>query len=320
MSLASDPVPSGDLAGDMSVRDSAPLLSGNALAAVSMMLFAAGFPAADMLLRDWSPIFLIAIRLAMALALLIPLWAMMDGWGAVRRANWLRGVWVGGIGFGSATYLLLLAQWMTDPITVALFATTAPLCATLIEVLNKQRRLTRNFVLGLIASIIGGVIATGGNLSAELGWGVGMTVLAGLGFSWASNQAVRDFPTLSAVGRSTITFAGAGLFTGTALGVAYVAGMDVMPHSAITGAQLGNLAIYAIAAMALSQILFIASVGKIGVALTTFHINLVPFYVMIILLSLGGEWNWMKATGAGVVCIGVLISQMPARRVKPAYV
>jgi drug/metabolite transporter (DMT)-like permease len=292
------------------------MLSGNALAAVSMMLFAAGFPAADMLLRDWSPIFLIAIRLAMALALLLPLWWVLDGSAALRKARWGRAIWVGGLGFGTATYLLLLAQWFTDPVTVALFATTAPICATLVEVLSKQRQLTRSFVLGLIVSIIGGVVATGGTLSAELGWGVGMTVIAGFGFSWASNQAVRDFPDLSAVGRSTITFVGAGLFAVAALIVSYLAGLDVMPSTQISASQWGYLSIYAVAAMALSQILFISSVGKIGVALTTFHINLVPFYVMIILLSLGGDWNWIKAAGAGIVCLGVILSQYRPKAIR----
>lgn len=316
MPLAPNPVPHGSPLARADTTLQSPMLSGNALAAASMMLFAAGFPAADMLLRDWSPIFLIAIRLAMALALLLPLWLILDGPAALRNARWGRALWVGGLGFGTATYLLLLAQWFTDPVTVALFATTAPICATLVEVLGKQRRLTRIFVLGLIVSLIGGVVATGGTLSADLGWGVLMTIVAGFGFSWASNQAVRDFPDLSAVGRSTITFCGAGLFAGIALAATYLFGLDVMPSASISLSQIGYLSIYAVAAMALSQILFISSVGKIGVALTTFHINLVPFYVMIILLSLGGDWSWVKATGAGIVCLGVVLSQHRPRAVR----
>jgi hypothetical protein len=61
--------------------------------------------------------------------------------------------------------------------------------------------------------------------------------------------------------------------------------------------------------MALSQILFIASVERLGIALTSFHINIAPFYVMIILIALGGGWNWHAALGALIVGLGVFIAQ-----------
>ncbi|MEX0340289.1 MAG: EamA family transporter, partial [Arenibacterium sp.] len=78
--------------------------------------------------------------------------------------------------------------------------------------------------------------------------------------------------------------------------------------------QIGLLGIYAIAAMALSQILFIASVGKLGIALTSLHLNIAPLYLMIILVVLGGAWDWRAVIGASIVGLGVLLSQ---RRTRP---
>ncbi|MEM8730679.1 MAG: DMT family transporter [Pseudomonadota bacterium] len=284
------------------------LLSGNAMAVGSMLFWAAGFPAAEILLDSWHPISLMVLRLTMALSVLVPLWIYVDGLHKVMNARWGKGIWIGMLGFGTGANLLLFAQWFTDPVTVALIVTTTPISATLIEVLGRQRRLTRRFVVGLAASVLGGAIAVGGRVSPDLGWGLLMAIASGICFAWASNAAVRDFPSLSPVGRSTITFCGAAVFTGLVFTVMWAVGMAEMPRQ-ITSQQIGLLAIYAVAAMALSQILFIASVGRLGIALSSFHINIAPFYVMVILIALGGAWDWRAGLGAAVVGLGVPISQ-----------
>lgn len=275
-----------------------------------MMAWAAGFPAVDGLLVTWPPVALIVARLGMALGILLPLWCLIDGLGSLRGANWGRALVVGGIGFGLGTWLLLVAQWYTDPVTVALIAACTPITATIVELVYRQRRLRAGFALGLAASVLGGVIGVG-ELPPGTGlWtGIACAVAAGFLFSWASLMAVRDFPDLSPLGRSTITFVGA-FFMATILYVIHsFAGFDTIPSAPVTGHQIGLLAIYALAAMALSQILFIASVSRIGVALTTIHANLAPFYVMIIMLNLGHGWSWQQAAGAAIIAAGVLMSQ-----------
>ncbi|MEO0389524.1 MAG: DMT family transporter [Pseudomonadota bacterium] len=283
--------------------------SGNSLAVGSMILWAAGFPAAELLLVTYDPLTLIVMRLCMALMVLIPAWVLIDGMAAFTGARWGRGLWIGGVGFGIGTYALLLAQWFTDPITVALFASATPIAATAIEVVAGQRRVTWRFALGVAASVVGGAVAVGGSFGADIGWGVGLVLLSGALFSWASNAAVRDFPGLTPLGRSTVTFVGAGAFGVVAWCAVVAMGFDIVPARAMTPNDLGLLALYAVAAMALSQILFIASVGRLGIALTAFHINIAPFYVMIILVALGGDWDWQKALGAAIVGAGVVLSQ-----------
>lgn len=299
--------------GSVAVWDRNPMLSGNALAVSSMLFWAAGFPAADLLLNHWHPITLSLLRLLLALGVLMPLWLVYDGWQKMRAARWGRAMWVGGLGFGMGTNLLLFAQWFTDPVTVALIATTTPIAATVIEVLNRQRRINARFLIGLGASVIGGAVAVGGNISPDFGIGVVLAVFAGLFFAWASDAAVRDFPALSPVGRSAITFVGAALFTTVVFGAAAIAGIAALPTS-VTAEQMGLLSLYAVAAMALSQILFIASVARLGVALSSFHINVAPFYVMLILIALGGSWDARAALGAAIVGIGVVISQTKTTR------
>ncbi len=284
------------------------IVSGNGLAVGSMLLWAAGFPAAEILLDVWHPITLMILRLTMALSVLLPLWALMDGPLALAKANWRRALWVGALGFGTGTNLLLFAQWYTDPITVALIATTTPIAATLVEMIGRKRLLNRRFTIGLAASVVGGAVAVSASFTMDLGIGLVMAVVAGFCFTWASDAAVRDFPDLTPIGRSAITFVGAALFTSVIFGITSIMGEADLPSS-ISVQQFGLLAVYSVAAMALSQILFIASVERLGVALTTFHVNIAPFYVMIMLIALGGVWDWRAALGAMIVGLGVVIAQ-----------
>ena len=46
--------------------------------------------------------------------------------------------------------------------------------------------------------------------------------------------------------------------------------------------------------MAISQLLWIISVGRIGIGAASMHMNAVPFYVMLIVFALGGAWNWAQ--------------------------
>lgn len=286
-----------------------PLLTGNMLGVASMVFWAAGFPAAERLLVDWPPLALISARFAMAVAFLVPLWMLIDGPRAVFGARWGRGTLIGGIGFGLGAYLLLLAQSLTDPVTVALIASATPIAATLIEVLHGNRRLTRWFTIGLGASVLGGVIATNALAPADLGVGALAAVGSCFLFAFGSFLTVRDLPELSPLGRSTVTLAGGLATTGITLCGLHLLGADVLPNSAPDGAQLKLLVIYAFAGMALSQVMFIASVGHLGIAAASFHINLAPFYVMLILLALGGGWHWPQAIGALAVAAGVVIAQ-----------
>jgi len=61
--------------------------------------------------------------------------------------------------------------------------------------------------------------------------------------------------------------------------------------------------------LSISQYLWIKGVGKLGIGIASFHLNGAPFFVMLILLVLGGEWNWQTAIGALVLVLGVMVSQ-----------
>ena len=293
-------------------------LSGNGLAIASMLTWAAGFPAAEILLQTWPPIALFAARMALAVCVLFPIWLWVDGPARVMRAKWGHALVVGGFGIGLGMFLIVVAQKLTDPVTVAIIASCAPLIATLLELAAGTRRLRWNFVLGLGVSIVGGLIATSVATSPQLGLGAACAIVSTTLFCWGSMAASRDFPQLSQIGRTTITLTG-----GLALAVvlicgASVLGFDVLPSAPVDQAQIGLLMIFAVLSFGFSQVLFVAAISKLGVALTSFHINIAPFFVMVIMLVLGEAWDWTRALGAGVVALAVVLAQ-DRKRLRGAY-
>ncbi|MEX0348912.1 MAG: DMT family transporter [Paracoccaceae bacterium] len=289
------------------------VLNGNMLGMSSMMMWAAGFPAAEVLLQTWPPLTLISARLAVAVSFMMAIWLWVDGHRQVLAADWVRALWVGGLGIGVGTYLMLLAQSLTDAVTVALIASCAPLVGAVLELFAGTRRLDWRFALGVIASIAGGAVATSALEPTQIGLGALCALGAVVLFTWASMATARDFPALSDIGRGTITLAG-GMVTMTAIFViGFAVGLDLMPRAAVDSGQVGMLLIYACLAMGISQVLFVASIGKLGVTVASFHINIAPFYVMVIMLVLGASWNWTQAFGAGIVAMGVVLAQSRQR-------
>jgi drug/metabolite transporter (DMT)-like permease len=285
------------------------LVTGNLLGAGSMIAWAAGFPAAEALIQDWSLPVVVAGRFVMALLLLIPIWIMVDGPGALARARWGRGLWIGALGYGGGAITILLSQAYTDPVTVAIFAAATPLCATVVDWIWLRKGFTRSFLLGLIAAIVGGLVATGGAVPGDIGLGALFALASAFLFSWATLMLGRDLPDHSLMARTTVSAVGAALAMIGLCAAMLALGRTTLPADLLAPGNLGLLAIYGMASFAISQILWIASAERLGIAIASFHINIAPFWTMLILLALGGGWSWPQAAGAAIVAMGVVLAQ-----------
>jgi drug/metabolite transporter (DMT)-like permease len=275
-----------------------------------MVLFALGFPAADVLLASWGIVALSAVRIVLAVGLLVPIWILMDGFARVRRAPWLRGMVIGGIGFGTGSLSLLITQSMTDAVTAALAAAMMPIAAVILEVVFDGRRLTAAFLFGVVFVLLGGIVAAGGSLM-ESRFGLG--ALIGIGatflFAWASRASVKSLPDMSSMGQATLTLVGAMLFNLGIFGVFAAMGWAGTHVGNLDGYALSMLAIYAFCGMAISQVFWILGVSKIGVGMASFHLNATPFYVMLVVVAMGGRWDWTQALGAAILAVGVVLAQ-----------
>lgn len=280
-----------------------------------MLVWAMGLPAADFLIGPLPPLVLTAARMGVAALVLLPLWLLVER-GAARRAPWAHGLWIGGV-LAAGAVLLVVAQARTDAVTVAVVSAAMPVVGLTIEAVTEGRRLTAAMLAGVALSLVGGLVTYGAAMGAlDLGAGA----LAALGsitlYTLGSRWSVTVLPGLSPLGQTALTISGAALVSATVAAISLAGGGPAPDLAAMGAVEWGALAVYGLCAMALSQLLWIASIGSLGVGVGALHINAAPFYVMVFLFLLGQPWNWLQALGALIVALGVLVAQSrpPAAR------
>jgi len=286
-------------------------IRGNIFGATAILLFASGFPAADQLLQTWGIITLITLRNFLALIVMILLVFLLERSVVFRELPWVNGFWIGGIGFGFGSLLLLIAQAMTDATTAALAAAAMPLFAVGLEVALDGRRLSGRFLLAVALVLSGGALAAGvipGKTSIGAGFALGLFA-SGI-FAWGSRKTVKTFSTLSPLVRTTITTSGMFGFMVIPCLASIIFEYSWSDVGSMNHLNIGLLFIYAFLGLGLSQIFWIKAVEDIGIGFASFHLNAAPFYVMIIVFVLGSEWNWMQALGAAILTVGTVLAQL----------
>ena len=298
---------------DMPQTRQSSLLTANLICMGSMLIWAAGLPAADHLIPLLIPEQLNALRMLLAGGFLVVVWALFEGFGPLRRTNWLKGIAVGSL-IGLGAWFLIKGQAIGGAVTAAVISSTLPVVGIALEVALDGRKVTLALILGLILSLAGGVMAldlgaggAGGGLS--LAWGAVLCFGSVVSFTIGSRLTVTAFPKETPLGRTAVTL------TGAAIAALIVAGGQVglggeMPSFAAWGwKEIGAILLFSVGALGISQVMWIMSVERLGIGLSALHINAAPFYVMLILFALGGLWNWPQAFAAALVGLGVLIAQ-----------
>ena len=179
-----------------------------------MFFFASGFVAVEFLLNEgWHPVQLNFLRHILVVLMLVPIWIYFDSLDAVLKANWKWGIFVGGLGFGCGSILLLYGQIFSDPVTITIIIAVFPAVSVVFEVILDKRILNKELVIGILISIIGGCIAVLGSQDLiKVSWGAILAVTAVFLFAWASRANVIDFPNLSTFGQTAICMIGSFTF------------------------------------------------------------------------------------------------------------
>ena len=286
------------------------VLKSNFICIFSIVFYAMGFPAAEFLLDDWDVVSIIAARNTFAFILIFFIWILYEGFQEVRVAKWIKGFWIGAIGFGIGSFFVLLLQSITSPVIAALMVATMPVAAVILEIFLDGRKMTRWFLFGIVLVLFGGFIASGANLKNDSIGLASFLGITGVGlFAWGSRATVKNLPGMSLLGQVAVTTSG---MVGSAVFVYFISSIffeTTESPSQITYEHLGLLLIYACLAIGISQILWIKSVAKLGIGVSSFHLNAAPFYVMLMLFFLGDSWIWHQTIGAIIVIIGVILAQ-----------
>lgn len=298
------------------------VVAANVACASAMFMWATAFPASEILLESWGTIALSFFKIAAGVPVLCVFWLLADGWTQVRDAPWLKGLMVGGTGFGIGMILLLVGQAYSDPVTPAIAAAMMPIAGAALEVLLDGRKLTLKLTIGIVFALSGGYLATGVKLSdGSFGLGALLCLSAVILFAWGTRATTRYFQMLSPMGQTTITMVGASALTTVVTLVWVVAGLPGGEFGKMDAKNIGLLVVLVLPSFAIAQTLWIWGAGGLGILLASFHMNAVPFYVMVILVVLMGEqWNWGQAMGAALVGAGVMIAQYNRRRKRDPYV
>ncbi len=286
------------------------LLTAHLVCMLSMVIWAAGLPANAVLLPILPPLALAAIRLAMAALALLPFWIWREGAGVLRRANWLLGAAVGSL-IGIASVLVVLSQSKTDAVTVAVISAALPVVGLTVEIALDGRRLTAALVLGIGLALIGGVVALGPQIGGvSFGLGALICLVSTLFYTLGSRMTVTSFPDLTPLGRTTVTLGGAAVGIVIVALICQTTGLSAAPDLTLMGPrEWAAMVIFSVGSLAISQVLWIMSVERLGIGMAALHINATPFYVMLIALVFGGGWSWWQVGGAALVACGVIVAQ-----------
>ena len=220
------------------------VLKSNFICIFSIVFYAMGFPAAEFLLDDWDVVSIIAARNTFAFILIFFIWILYEGFQEVRVAKWIKGFWIGAIGFGIGSFFVLLLQSITSPVIAALMVATMPVAAVILEIFLDGRKLTRWFLFGIVLVLFGGFIASGANLKNDSIGLASFLGITGVGlFAWGSRATVKNLPGMSLLGQVAVTTSG---MVGSAVFVYFISSIffeTTESPSQITYEHLGLLLI-----------------------------------------------------------------------------
>ena len=287
-------------------------VAANLLCFSAIFLWALGFPAAEVLLDTWGALAMMFTRLTLSILVLMTVWIYLEGWSAIINTEWRAPLKVGMVGFGVGAYLFLLGQKYSDAVIPAIIAAMMPIFGGLLEVFLEGRKMRPRLMIGIALALIGGYLATGVKLSeGTFGLGALLCLIAIPLYAWSTRKITRDFPALSPIAQTTTTIVGAWLFICAAYLVSLLFGFEGTSVGLLDSYNITMLLIFSIAALAISQLLWIKAAGSLGILFASLHMNAVPFYVMIVMVVFfGATWSWIQALGALLVGIGVIYSQM----------
>ena len=228
--------------------------------------------------------------------------------------SWYKGLFIGALGRGVCSINMYLGQRLSDPVTTTIVVAMMPIAGAAIEMIFDGRRMSFQLLVGIFLAVMGGYFAAGAGFDeSTVGTGMALCVVAIVLFAWATRATTRELETLTRPGQAAVTLSGGALILMLLCLVALPFFPSETKVGTIDAERFWPFIIFILPSSGIAQLMWIYGAGRLGVMLASFHMNAVPFYVMVILLALSmGEWEWIRAAGVAVVILGVLISQIPS--------
>jgi drug/metabolite transporter (DMT)-like permease len=258
------------------------------------------------LLETWDPLPLAAARLGLASAAMLGMAFLSQQLPAARALPWRDIALLGGLGVATSVLCLLAGQALSDPVTASAIATMQPVAAALIGYASGRERLGRLQIMGILLAVSGALVISPASQGAGFRGGEPLLVANVFLWTWYSHGARERLGGLGtfAAGGLTMLVASAVLTLGS------IAMGPLQPQAAdLSLASLPWLLWMGVVGIGLSVPLWLASVRLLGLAVASLHINLAPFYVILIGLAFGGSVGARQILGAGLVATGAIVAQ-----------
>ncbi len=294
---------------------SSELIRGNVITFASMVLWATTFPVTNIILETWHPVLATAARLWIG-ALFLLLWMAVAGrLGELKREAWGNGFLVGGIGLTGSALFLVWGLAFADPVTVAIIAATVPLVAALMGVLARTERMTLPIMVGIVMAIAGGIATSfGGNVKGPtFHGGEFLVILANIFWIGYSRSCITRLKALSDLAKTTLTMTCSSIVALVLIPILIVLGWTPVEYE-LSLPTVGLIVWMAVLANGIAVILWLWGARLLGVTIGSMHQNLVPFYVILLVLPLGGEIHAQQLLGAALVAAGACFAQIPFGR------
>lgn len=294
------------------------ILRGNVLLVVSTFAWASAFPATALLLQHWHPMLVTTARIGGGALVLLAVLAVTGRLRGLVRLPWGRFARLGAVGFAGGATFIVLGQAFADPVTAAILSTTMPLISAvmgLIERTERTERMSVRLAIGIALAVLGGSIASAAPMQGGFtGFQGGelLILLSQVCWAWFSRRSLVALADLDPIQRAAYPMAAGALVVAALTAAMALTGM-IQPTFRADAYDLGLLLWIATAGIGLSVVLWLMAARTLGVTVAAMHVNLGPFYVMLIALAAGGTVVGAQVLGALLVAAGAIVAQLGRR-------
>lgn len=285
-------------------------IGAHASTVVTMFAWGTLIPAAKVVLREFDPWTLTALRVAVAAGVLLAVSIGIDGLSWLRAVPWPRAL---ALGAGIASFLLLFAVGIaiSNPISAIIVSGTSPAVAAIYAALAFRLPLPRGAVVAFGLSTAGAIIAALGNVTPDQHVGVRggewLLVVASLSWTWYSYKAQEWLGAWSQHRITAVSYFGAAAVLTPIYVVLFVAGVAAPPRDVPSAPTMALLVWMIGAATLLGGVLWNYGVSRIGIIVTSLYLNLIPVFGILTAAVFGSYPTGHQLLGCALVIAGVAL-------------
>jgi drug/metabolite transporter (DMT)-like permease len=273
-------------------------------------------PVLNLLIPQWDPYFLAAIRYALGTPVFLLLLLVVENGRLVPGpVSWWRLWLLGGVGIGLFAPLYTLGIAHSNPITAAVIGSTGPAVAAIVAWAIYRTPPERGTVPAILLAIAGGVLATydpgRSGVPFDLRGGEVLILLASACWAWYSLMAqhwLRGWSQLRICGITMVP--GSVVLIAVYLLASLTGAAHLPPAVPSTAPELGLFAWIIFASVVTGVFLWHFGVGRLGVVVASLFLNLAPVAAILISAALGTRPTALQLLGGALVIGGVLQAQL----------